>query len=281
MKEPFFNDLSITPLCYSDEEVYTRINTYVQVLKFCCSLGFKKVRYEQPFQSIELKKNYTLHEYICNHGMDSGARLILSMVRKPYIDENTVEEERFVNTKVTLNKNNREIDAEGLTCAYLAHSFAIGFASGIFWTTNNSFELSIYDQISKKSKTDNVFCISTLEQFEMEEFIHFAVYSLPLVFKQCGVPKEDKPIHLRDDHGKDDLKDFADVLLKEVYIKEVVNSLPFSSFSKDIIGKIEDDGVIELRIKDSDKGLGLVIRTTAETRREALYMAADIKKKYG
>ncbi len=281
MKEPFFNDLSIKPLCNNDEEVCTRINTYVQVLKFCGSLGYKKVRYEQPFQTIELKRNYTLHEYICSHGMDSSARLILSMVRKPYIDENTVEEERFVNTKVTLFKNNCEIDAEGLTCAYLAHSFAVGFASDLFWTTNNTFELSIYDQISKKSKKEKVFCISTLKQFEMEDFINFAVCSLPLSFKQCGVKKEDKPIHLRDDHGKDVLKDFADVILKEVYIREVVNSLPFSSFSKDIIGKIEDDGIIELRLKDSGKGFGLVIRTTAESRREAMYMAADIKKKYG
>lgn len=281
MKDLFFNDLSITPLCNNDDEVSVRINSYVQILKFCGLLGFKKVRYEHSIHSIELKKDYTFHDYIIHHGKDDSLKLIFSMARKPYIDDDTPEEERFVNTLIKLNKNNNEIDAEGLTCAYLAKSFAIGFTSEPFWKNNILFELSEFDQINKISKKNKVFCISQLNQFEIVDFINYIVNSFHLAFNDCGLRKEDKAVHIRNDHGNDKLKDFADKILKEVYIIKVVNSLPFSPSSKDIIGKISDNGLIEIRLKDSTKGLGLVVQTTAKSYREALYMAADIRKKYG
>ncbi len=281
MKEPFFNDLSVFPLCNSDEEVHNRINNFVRLLEFCGSLGVKKVRFEQPFQSIELKKNYTLHEYINEHGMDANAMLILSMVRKPYLDEDSPEESQFVNTVIKLVRNNVEYDAEGLTCAYLSNSFAIGFASEDYWTSNYCFNLNILDQITNKQKKDTVFCISNYAHFGTSGFINYVVCNLNPLFPHCGLKKEDKRIHLRDDHGKDVLEKFADKILKETYIAEIVNSLPFDSESNEFISRICDNGLIEVRLIRTDKGLGMVLKTTARNHMEATYMAADLQQKYG
>jgi hypothetical protein len=281
MKEPFFNDLSIFPLCNNDEEVCNRINNFVRLLEFCGSLGVRKVRFERPFQSIELKKNYTLHEYIYEHGMDTNAMLILSMVRKPYLDDDSPEEAQFVNTVIKLVRDDIEYDAEGLTCAYLSNSFAIGFASEDYWSLNSCFNLNILNQITNKQKRDKVFCISNYSQFGIPCFINYVVCNLNPTFPHCGLKKEEKHVHLRDDHGKDILEKFADKILKEIYIAEVVNSLPFDSDSKDFISKICDDGLIEIRLNDSDKRIGMVLKTTAKNRMEATYMAVDLQQKYG
>ena len=68
--------------------------------------------------------------------------------------------------------------------------------------------------------------------------------------------------------------------MKEVYVEGVINSLPFQPRAKDIIGNVTDDGLIDIILIETDKGYGLVIKTTAKTRRLALYMAADIRRKY-
>lgn len=280
MKEPFFNDISAQPLCSCDEEVHERIAAFVKLLEFCGSIGFEKVRFEKPFQEILLKKNYTLYEYILENGYDNSARLILSMVRKPYLDEDTDAEEKYVNSVVRLEKDGEEIEAEGLACAYLADGFAIGFASEDFWKNNTAFNLTVFNQTTKNKAMKQVFCISDVKQFEIQDFIDWAVETLPIKFKRCNISSEKKSYHFRDDHGKDKLEAFAKRLLKEEYIVEVINSLNYQPHAKNMIGNVSDDGLIDIILTDTDKGLGMVIKTTAETRRLALYMAADIRKKY-
>ena len=280
MKEPFFNDISEYPLCSSEEEVKDRISAFVKILEFCGSIGFEKIRFEKSFQDIYLKENYTLHEYIRKHGFDNSARLILSMVRKPYLDEDSDSEKKYINTIIRLEKEGKEIEAEGIACAHLTDSFAIGFASEDFWKNNISFNITVFDQTSKKKYCHSVFCISDAQQFEVQDFVDWAIQTLPIKFKPCNITQDKKSIHIRDDHGKEILKLFARRLVKEVYVKGVINSLPFQPRAKDIIGNVTDDGLIDIILIETDKGYGMVIKTTAKTRRLALYMAADIRRKY-
>lgn len=137
MREPFFNDISDKPLCNTDEELKERVLKYARVLEFCGSLGYKKVRYEKHIKDIELKPNYSLHQYIAEHGKDSDAQLILNMVRIPYLDEDSPEEEKYVNTIVKLKREGTEMEAEGLACTYLSDGFSIGLSSCDFWTNHH------------------------------------------------------------------------------------------------------------------------------------------------
>lgn len=136
------------------------------------------------------------------------------------------------------------------------------------------------DQFTERKTDAKVYCISDADQFELDDFVRWAIDTLPLEFKESGIRPKDKKKHFRDDHGKDILNKFADKILKEPYIVEVVNSLPFNPKAKDMIKEVTDEGLIKLVLVDTDKRLGMVIRTTAATRREALYHVADIRKKY-
>lgn len=105
MKEPHFNNVSVFPLCLTDKELLDRIESYVKVLKFCKFLGISKVRYSESVVNLLLKENYTLCDFIKDNRNDDKSRLILSMTKYPYIDDNNeIAEEKYVYSKITLKK---------------------------------------------------------------------------------------------------------------------------------------------------------------------------------
>ena len=110
--------------------------------------------------------------------------------------------------EVGWKKEGKEIEAEGIACAHLTDSFAIGFASEDFWKNNISFNITVFDQTSKKKYCHSVFCISDAQQFEVQDFVDWAIQTLPIKFKPCNITQDKKSIHIRDDHGKEILKLF-------------------------------------------------------------------------
>ena len=281
MKEPHFNNVSVFPLCLTDKELLDRIESYVKVLKFCKFLGISKVRYSESVVNLLLKENYTLCDFIKDNRNDDKSRLILSMTKYPYIDDNNeIAEEKYVYSKITLKKLEDEISAEGLTCAYCTDSFAIGFNSEKFWSDNILFKLNVVEQDSNKTSEKNIFCISHINQFEHRDFINWAVNNLTLKFRSCNIKKESKKMHFRNDHGIDKLKMFANRILKEEFIISVINSLPFNSNTKNMIGNITDNGIIDIYLTKTDEKFGMAIQTTANSKIEAKYMGFYLEKKY-
>lgn len=282
MKEPFFNDVSITPLCVTDEEVRTRIDGFVDILEFCGFLGFKKVRFDRSANELELKRGYYLKDYLAENaiGNKSRALLLLNMLRLPYIENDAIAEDRYLTHTAKLKRDDREIEAEGLASAYFSNGFAVGFASEEFWRQHIVFTLSVTDDATKKSREHRVFCISTVSSFSDVSFINWSVKNLPLVFRPSNLLPEEKKVKLRDDHGKNELKEFASVIKKESYILEVVNSLPFAPKTRTMTKVKDDSGLIEIRLLDKKSKIGIVVQTTARNEVEAMYLAADIEKKY-
>ncbi len=281
MREPFFNDISITPLCITDEEINARINEFVDILEFCGFLGFKKVRFDRPASEIELKQGYYVKDYLSEHAKGNGnkALLLLNMLKPPYIDDDTVAEERYVHHTARLLRDDIEVEAEGLASALFSDSFAVGFASEEYWRTNTSFTLTITNDATKKVHKKRVFCISYATHFSDMAFIKWAINTLSLQFRPTNLTMASKTVKLRDDHGNKELRKFSETIKKETYIIEVVNSLPFDPNVRKMT-QIVGDGLINVRLLNTDKKIGVVVRTTARTVLEATYIAADIEKKY-
>ena len=147
MKEPCFNELSLLPLCETDECVDVRINEFVNILKICGFLGFRKIRFDKSAKELELKKDYYLKDYLANKakGNSNRACLILNMFMTPFVDDDTKEEEDYINHSIRIIRGKELIDAEGLKCSYISRGFSVGFASDPFWSDNISFKLSIID----------------------------------------------------------------------------------------------------------------------------------------
>lgn len=102
----------------------------------------------------------------------------------------------------------------------------------------------------------------------------------PVELITCSDRPEDKKIKLRDDHGKDVLKDFCDKIVYCEYVCEIVNSIPFSSNDRRFIHRIRSDGIIELVLPWTDKGYGVAVKTTGRTKRETEKIADILKERY-
>lgn len=282
MREPFFNDLSIYPLCETDQEVNQRIGDFVKILKFCGGfLGYKKVKFDKPAKEIELKKDYCLRDYFAKHaaGNSFGDLLVLNMLQPPCIEDDSEEEVKYATHTTKLKRDGKDVDAYGFACAYYSTGFVVGFASEDIWKNNTSFNVSVTEDETGKSREHNVFCISQVDQFNNYDFISWAVNNLPLSFRPSRLEYTEKRVALRDDHGKDVLMEFSKKIKKESYIIEVVNSLPFKRETQKKTNWV-GEGIIEIRLLGEKNKIGIAVRTTAMNELEGAFLAADIEKKY-
>ena len=90
-----------------------------------------------------------------------------------------------------------------------------------------------------------------------------------------------KPVHIRDDHGKDKLLSFSKKLVRSPYVESVVNSLPFNSENRGFIRNIKDGGIIECVLYWYDEGYGLAVKTTGRNKRETTAIAEILEREFG
>lgn len=98
---------------------------------------------------------------------------------------------------------------------------------------------------------------------------------------ECGLRIEEKKVMLRDDHGKDVLMDFSKRLIRCPYVVGVVNSLPFNPHERKFIKRIRSEGLIEIVLPWTDKGYGIIVKTTGRTIAETEAIGKIIEEGYG
>ena len=278
--EPCFNDLSIQPLCSNEQEVIERFSKFAQVLSFCSDLGIKRFRIDESFRNLPITTDKHVYDYFSDNRTSTDVMFILSMVRKPYIPDDTPEIAKYVNCDIKLQKDHAFIDAYGLSCAYVSDSFSVGFPSETFWSERYLFDLKIHNDLDNTYKEDKVFCISDICHFEEQAIIEWYVSNYGVVSKKVSMSSSmDDLINLRKDHGRDKLARFARIIIKEPYVKRIVNSIAFDSHAKSFIESV-DENLINLRFVNSNKGYGMVVETSANNKLLNLYYAEDLRQKY-
>lgn len=98
--------------------------------------------------------------------------------------------------------------------------------------------------------------------------------------EDCRIPPQDKHFHVKDDHGKDELRAFWNKISKCPYVKECINSIPFNSSERDFIRRVYPDGRIEIVLTWEDKGYGMVIQTTGKGEYQTKKIADMLKRQY-
>jgi uncharacterized glyoxalase superfamily protein PhnB len=97
----------------------------------------------------------------------------------------------------------------------------------------------------------------------------------------CDMKISDKKIVLRDDHGSDKLEKFSKRLIQCPYLVGIVNSLPYNSHERKFIRRVRENGLIEIVLPWTDKGYGIVVKTTGRTMRETEKIAEILEEEYG
>lgn len=160
----------------------------------------------------------------------------------------------------------------------------IGFALAYLL---DSVSFSVYDpkwnipvvRLLKDDSYNSVKNICVEEHVDMHMLSMLDHAEIDLI--ECDTQVSDKKIILRNDHGMDVLKEFSKRLVRCPYLVEVVNSLPYNPYERKFIKKIRENGLIEIVLPWTDKGYGIVVKTTGRTFRETERIAELIEEEFG
>ena len=278
MIEPCFNELSIFPLCTTDEDMEQRLATFIDLLKEIKKYGIKKVRYESSFLDIKLKENCSLQDY-CNKASTSQERtraaFLYSTLRRPYLDEDK-EELFYIYDKCELEDGDERKDCMGMYVAALMKSFAVGFYSENLATHS---KLHLY----KKTGTEEIreiCCLSLPEHTNIQEFVDLMSAQSDLPVPKSTLEANQKKKHLSAHHGKQECNEHAEQLLKNPYVNEILNTIDFNPKETSYIHNVKAPNLIEVRLIWTKAGYGLCVSTTAENIIQNHWIANLLKKQY-
>lgn len=254
--EIFFNELS-----YSKE---TSSSSYKSILSVYTKLKEYNINICRVSSEVYAKIIYDLNL--------SNDRNILcglcSFLQAPYEDvlDNETEDEYLNHTW----KCNEEF-CYGIALAHIFESCALSLDSAI-WNSNIL-------KLSKDGRIFDVVNFSTLDSVRQNQDWLENLKDIVLIETDKNI--SDKSIKLRDDHGKDKLKEFCNKLVNNPYVVGVLNSLPFNPHITRFIKEVKYDGVIEIVLPWTSKGLGIAVLTTGRNFRETKKIAEILEEKYG
>lgn len=274
--ELIFNEQSIIPCAKDQAEACAAVEQYIKTYKEAENHDFKRIRYEKSFDNINIAPNFTLNDFCCIPKFKTLGGLLLGLARHPFIDDNSPEEARFIDNNFFIKRNNCEIPVEGLGIAYLYNSIGISFCFDPFW---NQTKHRLYVK-GKETGEYDVVAISHPKHCNDADFINHKDLWKPIELIESQISPESKSISLRDDHGKDKLQAFARRLCRSPYVVEIVNSIPYNPYETQFIRAVKDNGLIEIVLTDTDKGLGLVLQSTGRNMRETEKIATILKEQY-
>ncbi len=276
MMELIFNEQSVIPCAKDQTEACHAVMRFIKTYKEAEKHDFKRIRYEKAFDRIDIAPDFTLNDFCHNEKFRTLGGLLLGLAKHPFVDNNSLEEARFVDNDFFIRRNNCEISVEGLGIAYLYNSIGISFCFDSFW---NQIKHRLYVK-GKEAGEYDVVAISHPEHCYTTDFINHKDLWKPIELTESRIVPESKAISLREDHGKDELLAFARKLCQSPYVIEIVNSLPYNPHATQFIRAVRDNGLIEIVLINTDKGLGLVLQSTGRNKRETEKIADILREKY-
>lgn len=284
-----FNELSIQPLCCSEEQVKQRVKDFLlmwQEVRGCT--GVKKIRHESAMTMISLSQSLSLQDYINEHTRDAAVIALLGTFIHPQVDmEDDASLQNYFDTSVTIKMDEEtSVTADGFNAAYCQGTFCVGFNSDVVWK-NDFYDLTVTS--NGKSTDVRWACVSspfvdaTPEEIETRKsvFGEWLRQFNPLTLVNSNSRPQDKPVSLRSDHGQKELEEHAKLLTQHENVEAILSSLSFKPWSRHYIDKITDDGLVDIVLWWENAGYSMRVKTTGRNAAETREIAKLLKEKYG
>lgn len=284
-----FNELSIQPLCRTEVEAADRLRRFVALLKEVRShTGITKVRHADDISKIYLTADMTMQDYCNSHIQEPAVAALMWTIIHPQVDTNddrTLQNYLYTETQVVLNDGTIKV-ADGFNAAYCQQTFCIGFDSDPVWN-DDFFDIVITS--NGKERQARWACISSLDFYSTDRahssrkpvFDKWLIDVSPVELVCTTLLPENKKAKLRDDHGKKELEEHANLLFQSPYVEGVLTSLSFQPHVKSYITHVYDDGEIDITLTTDDRGLSMRLKTTGRNIAETREIANILKKTYG
>jgi hypothetical protein len=169
-----FNEAALLPLADPKDKTfeYRRLETYMRTYKVFQEKGFKRIRYDRPLDKVFIADGRSLKDCI-EEGLNSDsyrllATFLLSTFDYPFIDDDSEEEEIFVQNYFHVRMDDHDIPVTGLAAAFLYSVPAIHFISlDDFWN-RITYDLMITGV--GEERREQVISISKPTDFERIEY---------------------------------------------------------------------------------------------------------------
>lgn len=191
-----------------------------------------------------------------------------SFFRSPY-ESDTVEKNQDDYYKYNWTFNSQ-------ACIGFALAYLLGSASLSIYTSGWNIPFVQFFKDRGAEKARNI-CVEEHVDIHIPQIMDETEAEL----LKCDLKSQDKKIVLRNDHGMDVLEDFSKRLIRCPYLIGVVNSLPYNPYERKFIKRIRENGLIEIVLPWTDKGYGIVVKTTGRTVRETERISEIIEEEFG
>lgn len=277
-----FNEISFLP--YHDNEYVLKENFLLLMKVFEKAkenYGFTHMLFPINIRDIKVTSNKTFFEWVCGITHQGEKNKILSIVKRPFAEDaladrvGDISRYYYTNTEAGIP----DTYCYGLTAAYVMKSLCSSLSLHHFW---NETQIEFHKIINDKFETEEVTVnnISEEDHFENQIISRFIENLGEIALEETSLSPEDKPISLREDHGKDKLMAFSKKIRRSKHVLSVINSLPFNPKAINLIKEIYPDGKIELVLYWEDAGYGIVIQTTGRNYRETEAIANILKEEF-
>lgn len=206
MKEAFFNSRTITDDT-GGRDLPMAVCNYAMVVKRAVLQGYKKVRYAQGLDEIQLSDTESFKSYCGKNSRNPLCLLLLTTARQPYIEDDDEERlEKYIMGTFGLQVGGKSYDDLCFCSAFLSDSFLVGMECGREWSR---LTYSIRGSVDGMAFDQQMFCVVQEEQYDDEAFSRWLDshdVEVGSKIEKTDVEPSEKHIKLRDDHGKDVLR---------------------------------------------------------------------------
>ena len=282
----YFNDLSLQP--YNSATLDARVVAYANLISKCyAELKFEKVRYALDLGLINIDNNLSLYQYCIDNSRNSQIILILSTKRYPYIDNDDQQGDVFVDKKFELNIGGTNIQSEGFACACLHQSFCVGFPSKHFASANLQYNVTVTDS-SIPPVVEQTQCYALSNENDVVNLafqtraIDKGLKIIQPIPRPAGSHRGTINVGTRGHHGTAELTAFANVIIYDKYVLNVLYSLPFHPSKTFYHGCERQNGrmVIKITLYKYQEGFSMAVETTAKNEFEAEWVANHLENLY-
>lgn len=275
MKNVYFNDLTLTAI--------PDVAAGRHLLNAFLSDVWKPFSWESKLKIIACNELKAIMDKCLGPGPNSILRsAFFTFFRAPYIDQEMAEpesEKRYVNSAFFIEKNGTRIKCTDLGCAVIKQTITMGLCSEEFWA---NLEHTVIEQTPDTEECHQALCVTQeqhLSSLSVTDWLDMTFNSEP---EKSNLSPDEKKVHFRDDHGTDILTAFAAKLVRCPYITEVINSLDWRSTQRCFIDEKQsfEKGNIEICLHWTDKGLRMVVATTAKNKFQAEKIAEYLRQHF-
>jgi hypothetical protein len=244
--------------------------------------GFTHLLFPGRLSVLQVTQEQKFSEWLGNLNTGEKNKIFAIVNKRPFTEEylGDKNDDTLKYYFVSSDLNMEQEYCEGLATADIMDIPSISLMHHEIW---KNIKLEIFRETGQSENPPEsvlVFNAATNEVLFRDDFKNFCESVSNAELVPCTLSFDEKNICLRDDHGMDILRKFAERIIRNDYVEGVLNSLPFNGKTSRFIRRIKRNGLIEIVLHWEDGGYGMVLKTTGRNYRETEAIANILKTKF-